>query len=189
MGAKNTRAKGSLWVKVKSTEASGQFPAFARSEKIGDQFQSTIEVNNLIGGKVATLEVKGGNFKISSLNRPTQEGQDSWGGIPLRWVSGLLLGQYPCPQTSDLKALSIQSQEDKITVTEMQTKERYVMTLGKTGDQFFVKKIEWRGAEEDSLKIEFLILERELKTESPLVWSAKSLKGQVMVRWKERVLE
>ena len=92
-----TSAKGHLWIKALSKEASGQFPADAIATS-PDQLK--LEITNILGGTEALILVDGDHYEIKGgkgQKETKEQGYGSWGGIPLRWAATLFLGKIPCP--------------------------------------------------------------------------------------------
>jgi hypothetical protein len=169
--------EGSIWMKLKSPEAQGQFPALL---KVENENQLRLEVTDLIGGTVAQIQVDGSKYRVAQPGRPIQEGGDSWGGIPLRWASGLLLGRIPCPKerqqvrTLEDGGLEIRSGD-----------ERFVYSFRSFDDAPWPQALVWtRGAS----VVTFRFSDPENGSRSPLSWRAQSDRGEVDVRWRKRAV-
>ena len=94
-GANPGEVTGSVWMKAKSREASGQFPARVQARS-GDELR--LEVTQLLGARAALIEIRGNDFRIETpkdgvVNRKAA----SWGGIPLEWASRIFMDRLPCP--------------------------------------------------------------------------------------------
>lgn len=90
------RVTGEVWLKIKSTELNGQFPATFKS----DRGQGTeIEITNLIGGVEARLKVHNGKLFVQEKGKRDYvlKADQTWAGLPVVWIHSLLLGDIPCP--------------------------------------------------------------------------------------------
>ena len=80
-GARIVSARGSVWLKAKSKEASGQFPANVKASPENLE----LEVTNLIGGTEAFIQVKGKKYEIRVPGKSkkdkarVEKGANSWG--------------------------------------------------------------------------------------------------------------
>lgn len=183
---------GSVWLKAKSKEASGQFPAAVEAK---DPAQLRMEVTNLIGGTEAVITVKNDRYEVKSPKKSVREekGERAWGGIPLRWATELFLGRIPCPSSSrpgdwDTRV----DDEGRLEATHAKEKDR--------GERFLYSFRSWEGrpwAEAllwekkgggDPISVEFRFDDPEDKTRSPRKWEAKSPLGEVKVRWRDRAV-
>ena len=118
------RVKGSVWLKAKSKEASGQFPAMVEA---AEPDHLRMEVTNLLGGTEAIISVDGRNYTIDVPNHKSrnQKGSNSWGGIPLEWANSLFLGKVPCPPAVNLSdAVVSVNKEGDLTVETKSSLER-----------------------------------------------------------------
>ncbi len=187
-GADVQEVRGSVWLKAKSLEASGQFPATVVA-KAPDQLQ--LEVTNLLGGTEATIKISGNQFSIDiphKKSRPAQE-TGSWGGIPLRWALDLFLGRIPCPKTSQIKPkLLTHSEKDELSVETLD--EKFIYHFKNWGNSPWVDSLRWEKSGSVPMKVEFHFespLDAQGGTDSSAgKWEAKSTRGEVRVRWKDR---
>src|SRR6185295_6528848 len=118
-GQHSQTVTGSVWMNAQSKDAKGQFPANVVA-KAPDSL--TLEVVNLVGGTHAPITVAGKKYTIEVPDKngknQKREGQNSWGGIPLKWASDLFLGRIPCP-SQDLLACAKLSVQDQQLVIEV----------------------------------------------------------------------
>lgn len=181
--------QGTVWLRAKSKEASGKFPAVV---KVSDQ-NLEMEVTNLFGGTEARIEVDHNQYKITVPGKSSQnrEGNDSWGGIPLKWAHTLFLGQIPCPGDSELKnaKFSVASENELIVlvskglnVDEQTFSYRFKEYDNAPWPEFLV----WERKGIGAIKVDFEFSDPEDKTQSPLRWKATSSQGEVKTRWKRR---
>lgn len=187
------KVTGSVWLKAQSKEASGQFPASVEA-LAPDSLR--MEVTNLVGGTEALITVSRDEFTIETPGKKkaapqTQKGYGSWGGIPLRWANDLFLGKIPCPSATSFGTLRperIGEDGVKVEVPE---------SLGLAPETFEYHFRVWAGeAWPDSLlwsrqgampvRVEFKFDDPEDITRSPKKWEAKSERGEVKVRWRDR---
>lgn len=189
---KVTRVSGSVWLKAKSKEASGQFPAtvFAESEKS----RLKMEVTNLVGGVEAAIEITGDEYLIQGpkLKAP-MKGKQSWGGIPLEWAHALFMGKVPCAHRSEWVILKLESPSDgQLTVRRPVSglknhEEIFEYRFKKWGEEYWPEHLIWsRTGEGKETRVEFKFDDPEEGTGAPKRWEAKSAMGEVKVRWKDR---
>jgi len=178
---------GSVWMKAKSKEASGQFPATVQARARPDEpLELRIEVNQLLGARAALIEIRGSDFKVEtskqgSVNRKAT----SWGGIPLEWASQLFLDRFPCPNEQDLSRirwrwLSESELEGRPEVGEIVWRFKFRRWNLKP----WVESVFWQKAAGKTLEVT-----RDDPDPSEgwaRRWEASSSSGQVKVRWKER---
>jgi hypothetical protein len=193
IGRENQGVKGTAWLKAKSKEASGQFPAVVVA-KAPDQLR--LEVTNLIGGVEAIIEIKGATYKIEGARTKIRKEQNSsgyWGGIPLQWATDLFLGRIPCPAKSDVSdaTMKVTSEGDLVVETAASLgaeAERFTYRFKTWGGKPWPETLHWQRLGTLPLAVDFKFEDPEDKSNSPKKWEAKSLSGhgEVKMRWKDR---
>jgi hypothetical protein len=193
---------GSAWVRAKSKEASGQFPAEI-SVKLPDQLK--MEVTNLIGATQALITVYGTSYKIlvpakDGRSQKKYEGNGYWGGIPLKWAVDLFMGRIPCPaldQRDQRSGAKLSANEDGSLTAEVgpeSHRERYTYRFRNWEGTPWTESLHYErvssAATPDNAKlvVDFKFDQPEEGTRSPKVWEATSLHGEVKLRWKDRTL-
>lgn len=192
-GAEVKSVKGSVWLKAKSKEASGQFPANVDAPA-ADRLK--LEVTNLMGGTEAILSVEGRRYKIQVPNKKgrDEQGESSWGGIPLQWANALFLGRIPCPEGATTKdAVLSRGNDGELIVETVQTldrlPERFVYRFRTFEGAPWAESLYWERkgiAGSTPVAVDFKFEDPESKTRSPQKWEAKGTQGEVKVRWKDR---
>jgi hypothetical protein len=195
-GGRVKSVKGSVWLKARSKEASGQFPAVVEAPAV-DRLK--LEVTNLVGGTEAILTVEGRRYKIEVPNHKErdEQGESSWGGIPLEWANALFLGRIPCPDASLVKEASFSRDSNGNLVVETQKTldrlpERFVYHLRPLDGGLWPDSLHWERkgiAGSAPIVVDFKFEDPEDKTHSPQKWEAKGTQGEVKVRWKDRQVE
>ncbi len=191
-----TEARGSVWLKARSKEASGQFPANVKAK--GDHLE--LEVTNLLGGTEAWIRVDGKKYEIrvpanGAKSKPRVEtGANSWGGIPLRWSSELFLGRIPCPNATQLKGAKLAVEENGQLTVETPSSldfeaERFVYRFRSWAGAPWAESLHWERRGTSPVAIHFTFDQPDDKSASPLKWEAQSGQGEVKVRWKDRQIE
>lgn len=199
-GAAIKSIKGSVWIKAKSKEFSGQFPAIVVVTSTGD---FRLDVMNSFGGTEAIITIDPQkNFRVDVPDHPEKSvrSQETWGGIPLQWAPELFLGKIPCPSTQNLLKEQLVFKGNTLSV-------KVPKNLGKLGlnrheEAYFYRfvskpenssqspwpsQLRWEIRKDDLVsKVEFTFEDPEDLTQSPKKWSAKTATGEVKVRWKER---
>ncbi|MBY0471010.1 hypothetical protein K2X30_07550 [bacterium] len=182
-------AKGSVWMKAKSTEASGQFPAHVFAKAPG---KLNLEITNLIGGTEAIIEVDGKAYSITrgDSKKIEERGYGSWGGIPLTWATDLFLGKIPCP-TQPASKLRLKAKTDELEVEALEGKkvvERFVYQFKPIEGELWPQKLHWERKGQEEVAVDFEFDSPEETTLSPLRWEAKSTRGEVKMKWRQRDL-
>jgi hypothetical protein len=185
--------KGSVWLKAKSKDASGQFPAIVDAPS-ADRLK--LEVTNLLGGTEAILSVEGRRYKIEVPKKKgrSEEGESYWGGIPLQWANALFLGRIPCPDATIAKDAALsRGPEGELIVETPKTldrlPERFVYRMRSIEGGYWPESLHWERkgiAGSAPIIVDFSFEDPEAKTRSPQKWEAKGSQGEVKVRWKER---
>jgi len=191
-GSMVKKASGSVWIKAKSPETSGQFPADVLA-----QAPSTLkmEVTNLLGGTEATIVISGDQMVIDSLHKKpgetAVERQGSWAGIPLRWAVDLFLGRLPCPP----EGAQLRSPGDDVLMAQTSSvdghTETYEFHLRDYAGGLIAESLIWSQAGQNGSslnRVEFHFYDPEDHTQSPKRWEAVSTRGEVKVRWRDRVV-
>jgi hypothetical protein len=186
--------KGSVWLKTQSKEVSGQFPALVDAH--AKKQTLILEVTNLIGGTEALISVVGQKYTISVPSQPNkkhqiEQGQGTWGGIPLQWSTDLFLGRIPCPLEKDPAKLAITASEEGDLTIETRSQgrresERYVYQFRQWEGVPWPEALHWERTGSALLSVDFKFDDPEDTTRSPRKWEAKSPRGEVKVRWKDR---
>lgn len=168
-------------MRVKSQEASGQFPALISIKKDSNL---VIDVTNLIGGRVAHATVSKKEFEVQSSDGSFKDfkGADSWGGIPVIFARDLFLGVLPCPNLQEAKVVSY---EDGVLKVESTFGDGFTYYLGSYERQPITTKLEWAQKGRGHI-IEFTFKDPDSKTKAPGRFEAKSKIGEISVRWKDR---
>ena len=195
-GAGVKAARGSVWLKAKSKDASGQFPALVEAPS-ADRLK--LEVTNLVGGTEAIISVEGQHYRIDIPNHKErqEQGNSSWGGIPLQWANALFLGRIPCPELPLAAAGSVNRDAQGALVVETsktldRMAEKYVYHLTLVGGTSWADSLHWerKGMDAaDTSVVDFKFSDPDDKTRSPQKWEAKGGQGEVKVRWKDRQFE
>lgn len=179
--------EGHLWLKAKSKEVSGQFPADVTASLPA---QLRLEITNFLGGTEALILVDGQHYEIRRGNQEKEsEGYGSWGGIPLRWATDLFLGKVPCPNPDKKWKLNVNKEGDLVVETggpEAETPERFTYQFREYHNQPWADHLVWEKLGERNDSVEFKFDDPEDSTLSPKKWEAKSSAGSVKVRWRSR---
>lgn len=178
---------GSVWMKAKSKEASGQFPATVQAKaNPSEPLELRLEVTQLLGARAALIEIRGNDFKVETPKQGSvNKKASSWGGIPLDWASQLFLDRFPCPADEELSQLrwhwlSDSELEGRAASGEVIWKYKFRRWNLKP----WVEAVFWQKSPEKSLEIT-----RDDPDPSEgwaRRWEASSPSGQVKVRWKDR---
>jgi hypothetical protein len=174
--------EGRVWMKAKSKEASGQFPAVVKaSQELG----LTLEVTQLMGARAALIEIRGNEFKVETPSQGSvSKKARAWGGIPLEWAGALFMNRLPCP---DLGASSFSwslSEKGELRARSRDGTETWTFSVVQRQGSAFVEKV----VRERQGKVDL-----ELNREDPdpqdgwaRRWEIKSGVGEVKVRWRDR---
>lgn len=184
--------QGSVWLKAKSKEASGQFPGMVQ---VKAPASLRLEVTNMLGGTEAVLTVDGPRYSIDVPNHEnrSQKGSHSWGGIPLRWATELFLGRIPCPAEVSVRDARLSLDREGALVVETQPSvesesERYVYRLRQLADRVWPEALHWEKKGAFSTSVDFKFEDPEEGTGSPKKWEARSEQGEVKTRWRDRTV-
>ena len=187
-GATTKQVAGKVWIKAKSKDASGQFPALVVAK---EPDSLTLDVTNLLGASQAIIRVDGTKYIITRPKGQAESGSDSWGGIPLRWATSLFLGRVPCPPTGALaQARTSISDTDELRIETTAALERepeiFVFRFRELGGQPWPEALHWERGGPVPVSVDFKFEDPEDGTLSPRKWEAKSALGEVKALWKER---
>ncbi len=166
---------GGAWVRFEAPGGAGQFPATLHATETG---KLELEVTNLIGGREALVrwdQVGVGNPKVETAHKISKDmfTEGAWGGLSLKAAHAFLLGRLPCPSEPPTWA------EDSSTLRAGAN--RYeIRWLSRRLGQFEVAKVHVTGAEVE-------IEERDAQG-FPLRWTARTERGVLKFRWKDRKL-
>ena len=178
---------GSVWIKAKSREASGQFPAEVRAIAAPSKpLELQLEIKQLLGARAALIEIRGHDFKVETpKDGAVTRKASSWGGIPLEWASQLFLDRFPCPSVSEMGTLRwrwLDSGELEGRSSSGQTVWRF--KFRSWNESPWVESVFWQKSEGKTL---------DVKRGDPdpqegwaQRWEASSPSGHVKVRWKNR---
>ncbi|OFZ54570.1 MAG: hypothetical protein A2428_00665 [Bdellovibrionales bacterium RIFOXYC1_FULL_54_43] len=194
-GMSVTAASGTVWLKAKSKEASGQFPATVQV-KSPDSLH--LEVTNLLGASEAIIRIEGKKYTIESSGskkapRLQEQGYHSWGGIPLHFATDLFLGRIPCPGPEARREAnsSVTAQGELVVRTrasldreEEQFTYSYRPWAGNPWPEFLI----WERKGTVPMAVHFKFDDPEEGTKSPRRWEATSSlgAGEIKVRWRDR---
>jgi len=176
---------------VNSKEGSGRFPALVNAT-YPDQLQ--MEVQNLFGGSEAFIRVHGNSYDVRDAKKQeTREaGVENWRGIPLEWAPLLFVGRIPCPPEDVLKGaqLSVGGEGDLTILTKgtaARAPETFVYQFKVWNGQPWPEQLHWeKRSVSQALAVDFRFDDPEEDTGSPKKWEARSSRGEVKVRWRDR---
>lgn len=184
-------ASGTLQMRAKSPEASGQFPAIVTVNSKESLLH--LEVTNPIGGTEARVQVKGAQYLIEAgrgKKLQKQEGNGTWGGIPLSWAVDLFLGKVPCP-TRKVQTVDF-DQEGRLRATVSAdlagAQETFVYRVEFPEDEgrAWPTALEWSRSGVFQTAVSFQFASPEEGTRSPTRWEAVSDRGEVKAKWRSR---
>jgi hypothetical protein len=188
-------ARGSVWMKASSKEASGQFPAEVDVEN-GKALR--VEVTSLLGATEALITVTPERYVIEIPGKKERKalrdsGEGSWGGIPLRWAPDLFLGRIPCPAPEQLASASLAMDSDDALIVQTRGAlsggaERFEYHFRDYAGDRWPEALVWERAGALGKRVEFKFDDPEEQTQSPKKWEARSSSGEVKVRWKDRAV-
>lgn len=194
-GTDTRSVQGSVWLKAKSKEASGQFPAMVVAETPATL---KLEVTNLVGGPEALIEINGNHYSIKETGRKardkeqprSEEGYGSWAGIPLQWATELFLGRIPCPRDrASIITMGVNKDGDLTVSTRPSLagdSELFEYHYRQWNDQPWPEALHWERKGAFATSVDFTFDDPEKGTGSPRKWQAKSPRGEVKVRWRDR---
>jgi hypothetical protein len=181
---------GSVWMKAKSKEASGQFPATVQVKAIPARpLELRLEVTQLLGARAALIEIRGNEFKVETPKQGSVKRKaSSWGGIPLDWASQLFLDRFPCPGEQDFGTLRWHwLSESELEGRPASGDVIWKFKFRKWNLKPWVESVFWQEAPGKIL---------EVTRDDPdpnegwaRRWEASSASGQVKVRWKDRKIQ
>lgn len=193
VGVSVKSAKGSVWLKAISKEASGQFPA---QVLVQAPSQLQMEAQNLFGGTEAMIRIDGHSIFIETPDHKkfNRKGNQSWGGMPLEWAPQLFLGKIPCPPTEFWNnARKSFDAEGRLVVqipgSLKAVAQKFIYAFKLFNEKPWVEELHWEKEGVTPLSVDFKFSEPEALTRSPLRWEAKSSLGSIKMYWKEREYE
>lgn len=182
--------RGSVWMKAKSKEASGQFPATVQARAMpSSPLELRLEVTQLLGARAALIEIRGNEFKVETpKNGTVNRKASSWGGIPLDWASQLFLDRFPCPEAADVERLRWRwLSEDELEGRTEGGDSLWRFKFRRWNLKPWVESVFWQKSAGKTL---------EVRRDDPEPsegwarrWEASSASGQVKVRWKDRKID
>lgn len=186
-GAGVKKVRGNAQMQVKSEEASGRFTAMIDASA-PDELK--LEVLRPLGGTYAILSVHGSSYSINVPGHPdrSRSGTESWAGIPLRWATDLFLGRIPCPNETESQAARISiSSDDELDVeiprSARQDSQEFHYRFRAQSGSFWPEALNWQS---DGTSVDFRFDDPDSETLSPRTWEAKSTRGEVKTRWRDR---
>ncbi len=180
--------QGSVWLRVDSKEASGQFPAHVKARL---PHRLDLEVTNLLGGTEATIKIRNQQIEVALPGKKKQRKRGSWGGIPLRWAPLLFLGRVPCPSRSQAqKAIKTVNSRHDLRVSLRGGQESFEYEFKTFAGEPWPERVIWtKKLKTKNIEIEFNFSAPESKTRLAKKWEANSALGEVKLRWKRRVVQ
>ncbi len=189
-GKSISSVNGTVGMKVKSSEASGQFSA---NVDVLAPSQLKLEVTNFLGGTEALITVKDQHYEIQGIRGKSQEKKDegygSWGGIPLQWATDLFLGKIPCPSFSHELKFNLDKQGKLVVQVPGATgvdPQQFIYSFGNRSGKRWPESLHWERQRAPLVSVDFKFDDPEDTTWSPKKWEAHSSQGAVKVRWRDR---
>lgn len=184
------KAEGTVWIKTKTSEFSGQFPANV-AVSLPDQLK--LEITNLLGGTEALITVGHDHYEVidtrGKQSEKKDEGFGNWGGIPLRWATDLFLGKVPCPSSSAETRASV-NEDGELTLLAREHpgkwQQKFIFEFKNRDGKPWPSRLHWEHLESPSVSVDFHFDDPEDETLSPQKWEAESQQGKVKVRWRDR---
>jgi hypothetical protein len=184
--------KGTVWMKAKSKDASGQFPASVEA-KAPDHLK--VEAINLLGAVQAVITVDGKSYSVQVPTKnglkQREAGQNSWSGIPLQWATDLFLGKIPCPNSAKQDIEIMGSGDLKISTgkgSSSEDPETFVYHFKAVDGHPWPETLHWERSGPFANQVDFKFDNPDAKSQSPKNWEATSAQGEVKVRWRDRVV-
>jgi len=191
--AKVKSVEGTIWMNAKSADATGRFPAQVSAKENGPL---RIEVTNLLGGTEAIITVDGLKYQIDTPEKKNgkktvESGFGSWGGIPLSWAKTLFLGRIPCPPAGGASQEKLSMLPDgrlriDVPASMAGAAQTFVFHFRRWLGQPWPDALEWEQRGALGAKVTFNFDDPEDRTAAPRKWEAKSDRGEVKVRWRDR---
>lgn len=189
-GSKVVSAKGHIWMKAASKDASGKFPANVEAKAPGSL---RMEATNLLGGTEAIITVDGQEYSVQVPKQAgrSEKGSRAWAGIPLEWATDLFLGRIPCPASASERELTLTKTAEGDLLVEMPASldrdaQLFRYRFGWVEGKPWPQSLHWERKSLPPLSVDFKFHDPEDKTLSPTRWEAKSAQGEVKVSWRER---
>ncbi len=186
---------GSVWIQADSVEASGKFPA---EVLVRDDRYLDLEILNPLGGTEAQIQVRGERYdvRIPGKKDRDRKGVGSWGGIPLDWSHELFLGRVPClakdrRDAASTRWIKVGEELEVVGTNKSGDSETYRYTVERTDEQFWPRRLVWeKKTAKGPVEVRFAFDQpTEDAMRSPRKWEAKSRKGEVVIRWRERAVK
>lgn len=185
--------KGSIYLKLKGKDLSGQFPA---NVNVTDPENLEIEITNPLGGSEALIHVTPQSYTVVR----QKEGEEkkhvetaTWGGIPLAWAIDLFLGRIPCPSLDPKAVLSSKISIDptgKLSVLlekrNGEGHQKFIYSYEEHQGHPWPSALHWEQDGAQAAQVDFEFGSPEKKTLSPQKWEAKSAENFLKVRWRTR---
>jgi hypothetical protein len=173
---------GRVWMKARSKEASGQFPANVQARADSGL---KLEVTHLMGARAALIEIRGEDFKVETPDQGSvAKKARSWGGIPLEWAGALFMNRVPCPELSAPGLSWSLGPEGVLEGRSQDGAEIWSYRIAARAGFSFIEKVSLRRRGQAPF---------EMKREDPdpvdgwaRRWEIKSGVGEVKVRWRDR---
>ncbi len=191
-GSALTEASGRVQLKLQTPEFHGQFTG---SLKVNRDQGFYLEVTHLFGGVVARVSAGPGGYQVwkGGEQLVLQSAQAVWSGIPLRWVQGLFLGRYPCPDSlnglTPARVSGVRGESWSIVLLDSGERFEYQMRWNGALKRYLPSRLHWEQPFQKVGETEFLEMtfeDPERETQAPLRWTASSRKGEVKVQWRDR---
>jgi|GEM_PF-1404875 len=191
VGSDIIEAGGTLQMKAKSKESSGQFPATVRA--VLEPRELDLEITNPLGGTEARIRVRGANYQIeagSGAKARKQAGSQSWAGIPLDWAVDLFIGRIPCPAAAN-SAVSLDA-DGRLRVEvpgDLSGQMQVFLYTVETPDgsrPAWPTTLEWSRTGSLPAAVRFEFSGPEEGSRSPTRWEAISDRGEVKAKWRNR---
>ena len=193
IGQATKTVKGSVWLKAKSQEMSGQFPAFVLAQ---EPSTLKLEITNLVGGAEALISIQDGKYtvEVPDKKKKVETGYGYWGGIPLKWGTELFLGRIPCPTATEISDASVSvNPEGELIVETLRSvrgdRELFRYRFREWNGGAWPEYLYWERKGNFKTSVNFRFDSPADNTGSPKKWEATSALGQVKVRWRERTIE
>jgi hypothetical protein len=176
VGAPTHSVSGSVWIKVASSEITGQYPASVQVSDSTQEPHLQLEIHNLFGGVEATFKLRPHQYELTRGTSTHTEYGTLWNGIPMRWAIQLFLGRIPCP---DLRETRIIPSDSETLVVLDQNQQKFSYTFSETHGVLRPSTLAWQN-------LEFKFDQFDSTSGSPKKWEARSPLGMLKVLWKER---
>jgi hypothetical protein len=188
VGSEILEVGGTLQMKAKSKESSGQFPATVRA--VLEPRELDLEITNPLGGTEARVSVRGANYQIeagSGAKARKQAGTQSWAGIPLNWSVDLFIGRIPCPKESNAAVTLDADGRLRVEVPgDLSGQAQIFLYSLEDSSPAWPKALEWKLTGTLPAAVRFEFSAPEEGSRSPTRWEAISDRGEVKAKWRSR---